>query len=79
MFSYITVHENNVFTQQLLEDLYTRDSMWIGANRNVCSKMLWMREEKSKLPKDTGKVGDFVYITEALDVSSNEVRHRNCI
>lgn len=59
MFPYIDAHENNGFTQQLLEDLYTRDSMWVGANRNVYYKMLWMREEKSKLPKDTGKVGGF--------------------
>lgn len=35
------------------------------------------REEETS--KDTGKVGDFVYIAEALDISLKEVGHRNCI
>lgn len=51
-----------------------------GTNRNVCYKMLWMGGEKNKLPKEMiGKVWNFVYATEALNVYLKEVRHGNSV
>lgn len=44
--------------------------------------MISMRGERSQLPKDIGKVGNFVYATKALTVSLKKLdmeTQRNCL